>query len=386
MKSVFLIMKYYSKIDNHTPFPKFDYQIEAIESMGINVNYLMIENNKIYFCNNNSREFILEFKSTNIPGISILEVYNNIYKAVIEVFNRGYSFDLAYIRYMPVTYQYKKALKKMKAASCNIVVEMSTHPITKEISEEKRILRRLFFKTSKLYFDKLGKYVDLFSLIGEESNQYLNRPAINIENGISLDMIPKRTPRFRTDEIHILCLANMAKWHGYDRLIEGLKIYYENRRDLKVIVHIVGSDGDGSGIEWEKLTKTYQLSEYINFEGPKYGDELNWYFDNCQIAVGSIGLHRIGYKSAATLKVREYMARGIPFILSATDQSINNSDIFCLKVPEDDTPVNIEALISEMNAIKDWNQIGIKMRDYAAENMTWNKQFLKIFSYFLRKD
>lgn len=61
MKSVFLIMKYYSKLDNHTPFPKFDYLIEAIESMGINVNYLMIENNKIYFCNNNSREFILEF-------------------------------------------------------------------------------------------------------------------------------------------------------------------------------------------------------------------------------------------------------------------------------------------------------------------------------------
>lgn len=386
MKTIFLIMKYYSKLDSHTPFPKFDYQIEALVSMEIEVSYLMIENHKIYICNNDSREFILEFKPINIPVISVLTVYHNIYKAAIEVFKKGYSFDLVYIRYMPITHLFKKALKKMKDAKCRIVVEIPTHPIQKEINEEKRISRRVFFKMSKLYFDTLGKYIDLFALIGEESSQYLNKPAINIENGISLSMIPKRTPKFTTDEIHILCLANMAKWHGYDRLIEGLKIYYDNRNDLRVILYIVGSDGDGSGNKWREMAKTYKLEEYIHFEGPKYGKELNWYFDNCQLAVGSIGLHRIGYKSAATLKVREYMARGVPFILSATDQSINKDDIFYLEVPEDDTPINIEVLISEILAIKDWNQISNKMRDYVAENMTWNRQFLKIFSYFLRKD
>ena len=43
----------------------------------------------------------------------------------------------------------------------------------------------------------------------------------------------------------------------------------------------------------------------------------------CMIAVilqvGSLGLHRIGLTEASTLKVREYWARGIPFLLSYED-------------------------------------------------------------------
>lgn len=386
METVLLIMKYYSRLDPHAPFPKFDYQIQALESMGKKVSYLMIENQKIYFCNNNSRDLILEYKLSGVPGLSNLDVYNSIYKAIVKILEKGHSFDLIYIRYMPVTYLFKKALKEMKNAKCKVVVEMPTFPVLKEIGKEKRVLRKLFFKLSKKYFDSLVNYIDLFTLIGEESSHYLSRPAINIENGISLDKISRRIPKFIENEIHILCLANMAKWHGYDRLIEGLNIYYAKEQKTKVILHIVGSDADGSKIVWNKLSKSYKLDEYVLFEGPKYGQDLNWYFDACQIAIGSIGLHRIGYNSAATLKVREYMARGIPFVLSAADQSINKKDIFYWKVSEDDTPIDIESLISYILDIKDWNLVGDEMREYAANKMTWEGQFLKVFSYFLKKE
>lgn len=373
-----MLMKYYLNSNGKSSFPKFNYQIEALREMGYQVYYLGIEKNNIYLCNGIDKEFVCNFNNTKIQSLRTILIYDSLYKAVIKVFDKGLNFDISYIRYMPVSWSFKKALSKINKALCKIVIEIPTYPIEKEISLESRFIRKQYFKISHRYFVHQSHYVDLFALIGEKSSGFAGKPALNIENGISLKDIPLRNPSFKQDDIHILCLANMAKWHGYDRLIEGLRMYINTGNNIKVAIHLVGSDADGSLNEWKKLVKDYRLENYVFFEGPKYGKELDWYFDKCQVAVGSLGLHRIGYNTAATLKVREYMARGIPFILSGGDQSITGKENFYIKVPEDDTPIVIESLITKIINIDDWNLVGSKMRKYAEENMSWKKQFTKI--------
>ncbi|WP_130805812.1 glycosyltransferase [Senegalia massiliensis] len=378
MKRIFMLMKYYLDPNTDSHFPKFDYQIETLEKMDYEVYYLGIEKNNIYLCNGTNKEFICSYYNTKIQSLKTIFIYNSLYKATIKVIEKGLNFDIAYIRYMPVSWNFKKALVKLKNIMCKMVVEIPTYPIEKEINLESRFIRKIYFKISHKYFVNQSHHIDLFALIGEKSSYFAGRPAINIENGISLKDIPLRNPNFKKDDIHILCLANMAKWHGYDRLIEGLRLYKNNSNKISVTIHLVGSDADGSMRQWRELVKNYQLENNVIFEGPKHGSDLDWYFDRCQVAVGSLGLHRIGYSSAATLKVREYMSRGIPFILSGYDQSITDQEDFYIKVPEDDSPIKIDTIISKIIDINNWNILGNNMRKYAEDNMSWKNQFIKI--------
>ena len=49
-----------------------------------------------------------------------------------------------------------------------------------------------------------------------------------------------RNPNNHTTEIRLVAVAGLAKWHGYDRLLEGLGEYYRTDVERKVIFHIVG--------------------------------------------------------------------------------------------------------------------------------------------------
>lgn len=377
MQKIFLLMKYYLN-SNHS-FPKFDYQIEALKEMGYDVYYFGIDDNKIFLCSNKEPQLIHSFSLSKTPGLKHIKVYNELYKATIQLFEEITDFQFVYIRYMPTTFNFSTALRLIKKSNSKIIVEFPTHPIEKEIKAEKRLFRKVFFLISKFYFDTHAKKVDLFSVIGEETYKYLNRSAVNIQNGISLKKIPVRNQSFKKEEIHLLGLANMAKWHGFDRVIEGLKEYYSSGGDRIVIFHLVGPDGDGSLEIWKKMVSDYKLDKYVIFEGPKYGDELDYYFNVCQVAIGSIALHRIGYESAATLKIREYMARGIPFVMSVDDQSIKTGSNFYYEASSDDIPINMSALIEYIDQIENWDQMGFEMREFASKALTWNSQFERVF-------
>lgn len=381
-------MKYHVGLEAKYRFPKFDYQINALKSMGFNVYYLGFKDNNVYLCHNTDKEFLIKFNKSKLSKLSIILLYNALYKATSLVFSKTIKFQYAYIRAMPIMPSYNQALKIIKEANCKIIVEIPTYPIEKEIKTEKRLVRRVYFQLSNYYFKRSSGLVDLFALIGEHSDLFAGRPAINIENGISLESIPLRNEIPRTNnEIHLLGLANMAKWHGYDRVIEGLKDYYHSGGTVNIIFHLIGTDADGSLKEWQLLTENYDLQKHVVFEGPKFNSELNYYFNKCQVAIGSIGLHRIGYKSAATLKIREYTARGIPYILSASDLALNNCSNYYLEVPENDNALDIIKIIDFINKHKS-SKLRKSMRKFAEENMTWNKQFEKIISKMnvLQKD
>ena len=98
------------------------------------------------------------------------------------------------------------------------------------------------------------------------------------------------------------------------------------------------------------------------------------FFNKADIAVGSLGGHRIAIKYIKSLKSREYCARGIPFFYSAIDPDFEGKD-FIHKVPPNDHPIDIEEII---NFVASNKFEPIKIRKYAVENLTWDKQFEKV--------
>jgi hypothetical protein len=178
------------------------------------------------------------------------------------------------------------------------------------------------------------------------------------------------------DDIHLIGVASIAHWHGYDRVIEGLHNYYYNGKHntKKVFFHIAGDSSNTESTRYKELVKKYNLSNYVIFYGRKSGKELDVLFNKADIAVGSLGCHRILMRNVRPLKNREYCARGLPFFYSETDDDFEDKD-FILKVPANDDPVNIDVIVNFVISNK-FN--AVKIRNYALQNLTWEIQFEKV--------
>jgi hypothetical protein len=80
--------------------------------------------------------------------------------------------------------------------------------------------------------------------------------------------------------------------------------------------------------------------------------------------------------------VREYMGRGIPFVLAAEDLAVDYNLGFYHKTTNNDDPVNINEIIKFARETEKDKAFPSKLREYALEHMTWDKQFEKVFKLF----
>ena len=103
------------------------------------------------------------------------------------------------------------------------------------------------------------------------------------------------------DAIHLIGVAEVHLWHGYDRLIAGLGEYYKSAASPRnLIFHIVGGvdpfdlygGGDYPGIQ--TLIDQYGLQKHVVFHGQLFGEELDKVFNQSCFAIGSLARHRSG--------------------------------------------------------------------------------------------
>ncbi len=231
-------------------------------------------------------------------------------------------------------------------------------PLLSEIVWGKKLRRRLTALTG------VTKEICEYQL--ERSGKQL--PYLVSPNGIDVSSVPQRTllPRKPLERIELLAVAQVAVWHGLDRLIQGIA---KSKKYVDVLLHIVG---EGPALEnLQEMVKEQDLSDHVVFHGFKTGDALDRIFDACHIAVGSLGIHRLGIKEASVLKVREYCARGIPFIYSPLDEDFPEEFPFRLKVPADDSPIDVQSIIDFAHRVFQDNSHPYVMREYATRQLDW---------------
>ena len=236
---------------------------------------------------------------------------------------------------------------------------------------------------SKLFSNAYKNNVSLYTLIGEKADCYNGAPAINIENGLDVQMVPVKNGFENHDsELHLLVAAYFSYWHGYDRLINGLLNYYKNScAEKKVFVHICGKPSDDSLETIMKIVKENNLEDYAIYHGYLTGDDLNAMYDKCDVAIGSLGLHRQKIIVDTTLKLPEYTARAIPFIYCANSNNVNADGKYYLKVKEDETHIDILEIINFFESL-DRDNIQKEMRSFAEKSLGWDAQFKKVVDFF----
>lgn len=295
-----------------------------------------------------------------------------------------YSADFIYIRRPRcVSREFIRFLKAVRRSpNCKgIVYEIPTYPYDKEDTSGADIF--LHFKDF-LWRRRLAKFVDrVVDLSGHQ--RIFGIQTIQIRNGIDLRSLKERKTSLKRDgTVNIAFVASFATWHGADRLLEGLAQYVCSAPMRAVYVHLVG---DGPALTELKTQAVKRgIADYVLFYGMRNQAEVNDIYDNCTIAVASLGLHRIGINVASTLKTREYLAKGMPFVYSGeVDVFIDNPVGFCLRVSADDSSVDIEKVIEfhdELYSRHSEEDVISEIRAFAQAHLSIAATMSPVLEYF----
>ena len=279
-------------------------------------------------------------------------------------------YDLIYIRYPFSTPSFLKFSKKIKSDNpeCKLVLELPTFPYNQEFKGRSSIFMRVDNYCRKY----LHKYYDRVVHFGEEES-LLNIPAISVTNGIDIDAIKERSGLRLENTIRLVAIAKWFYWHGLDRVINGLAEYARLReKKYKIDLTVVGEGPELNTIK--ALVEEKNLRDLVCFVGVQRGEELDRVFDHSDVGVGTLGIHRKNLKYNASLKHREFCARGLPFILSTTDSAFDASLDFVHYCARTDEPVSMDKVIALHE--KKLNKKAI--REYAVRNLDWTEVMSQI--------
>jgi len=262
-------------------------------------------------------------------------------------------------------------IKRMKKAGMKVVMEIPTYPYDQEYFNKS--MRRQLIQ-DKLFRYQFAKHLDAIVTFAEEDFIF-GQKTIKISNGIDFNSVRlKKESKHPANELHMIGVAEIHHWHGFDRVIKGLADYYSAPKDFKVFFHVIGYFF--STIEREEITqiiKENHLEQYVILYGKRHGEELDEVFDKCDFGIGSLGRHRVGIDDIKTLKNREYAARGIPFIYSETDSDFDRQP-YVLKMPADESVIRIEDIISFYQQLTISPQ---QIRD-SIQHLSWSNQMKRV--------
>lgn len=239
--------------------------------------------------------------------------------------------DNSFIRYLKAI---KKANPKVK-----VIYEVPTYPENQTgINTLSTLPYRL--KTNHAQ-EKLRLYVDkIVTYYGQE--KIYGIPCINTINGYDFSRI-ELPQRRKNERIEILSVAVNASWHGYERLIKGIKNYYAEGGKENIVYHVVGTP----------LTEYGQTDEHVILHGPMHGEALQALYQQCLLGVDVLGGHRKDYPVSSSLKSREYAAHGLPLITSSPIDYLEKDSRFQLVLPYDDSPIDMNQVVEYYHNLYD---------------------------------
>lgn len=250
-------------------------------------------------------------------------------------------YDMCYIRFDLNTKKFLSLLKLLRIHCDKVLIEIPTYPYTKEYTG---LINSVRLAIDDYYAKKIKDYVDMIvTFYKVPGGYYYGVPVKVVPNGFDFSDVKIISTDAVPENIDIAAVSSMRLWHGYERLIEGLHLYYENRGDRNIILHLVGDGRECP--KYKELVSKYKLEEHVVFHGALHGVELEELLEKCTLGLDSLARHRTGISVLSSLKSREYGAKGIPIINSCDIDIIGDDFEYFLKTPADETPIDINEVI-----------------------------------------
>jgi hypothetical protein len=309
-------------------------------------------------------------------------------KAVYNYLKNAYSnADIFYFRYPGATYGLYRIAKKFGK---KIVSEHQSKELEEINSSAKnnvfgiapsKFLSWLLYNFLPVFNEKLyGKLfvksilsvVAVTNEIGEYQIKKGAKRSIISANGINVKNYQVRESIDFSYPLKVIFLkgtSTNASWNGLDRLINSIDKMENPHEKIKLIIC-------GYKIEGEIPDKKY--IEHLGYKNKSDIDEL---INNVHVGISTLALHKKQLMEASTLKTREYVSRGLPFIYAYTDPDLNeDSKEFALEFPNDDSLIDMEKVIEFAKKAMEDKELPQKMRKYAEEHLDYEVKMKQLLS------
>ena len=376
MKILFLV---YHGFSEHSGISKkIHYQVKGLKENGYDVRLCYYDfSPEGHRCRYVDGEVLKDYGKGRFAGLRQRFDYDFVYDYCIR---EGIEFVYArsFINANPWLIRF---FKKLRKAGIHAVTEIPTYPYDHEFNRNSYWDMRLALKIDQMFRNRLYKYMDAMVTFSD-AKEIFGQRTINISNGVDFDSIPLHQPSAisrQPSELHLIGVAEVHAWHGFDRVMTGLGEYYRDVRSKKedvrgVYFHVVGGVHPyRMKVDYKPQIEKYQIQDKIIFHDALFGKELDEVFNQCQFAIGSLGRHRSGITVIKTLKNREYATRGIPFIYSEIDSDFDRQP-YVLKAPADESPIDIQQIIDFLD------HFNMKPEDIrkTVEPLQWKYQMKKV--------
>jgi len=210
---------------------------------------------------------------------------------------------------------------------CRVVIEVNTND-NNEIWIENKI--KWFYNklTRNILFKRAAGLVFVSKEISN-SPSYIKfkKPSIVISNSIDLSKFKSAPEKNPSDDIRFVFIGNNnCPWHGVDKIIFLAK----KKKDWNFeLIGVFPNDSKPSN---------------VNYHGQKSRDAYESLIYRADVGIGTLALHRIKMNETSSLKIREYLAYGLPVIIGCKDTDFPNGADFILELPN--TEKNVENSIS----------------------------------------
>lgn len=352
-------------------------QVHAFESLGVqtSLSYLEVNKNGHYIGRKVNENLIEDFQ----PVLG--KQYSWVWRVKfgnLQSYIEQHQINIVYIRYTHFANPFFNSfLRELKKMGVKILLEIPTYPYDAESRYDKFSVKLIKW-FERRHRRSFYKYIDRIVTFSKEKKIF-DVPTVNIHNGVNLSWIKINKSVSGTSDIHLIAVAVINVWHGYDRLIEGMKYYYQTNPNRTVYLHIVGDNDNKGSLRYKALVQEYGLEKYVVFHGFCSGETLDKLYDQADLAIGPLGFHRVNVHYVTPIKLAEYSARGIPFIYSGTNYLFDNQS-FVLKLPEDESRIHVTELLRFLDQNSFNSQ---EIRTFAEQYLTWEKQMKKVLEEVL---
>ena len=346
MKILFLVYHGFSEVSGISK--KIHYQVKGLRENGYEVHLCYYDfDAKGHRCRFVDDEIIMDYGKGLFAGLRQRVDYNCVYN-----YCKDNGIQFVYARcFQNANPWLIRLFKRFKMLGIKSVTEIPTYPYDAEFVGFP-LMTRLGLLIDQLFRHQLSRQMSAIVTFSDAETIFGQR-TIRISNGVDMDSIPLHNYLAPVDgSIHLIGVAEVHYWHGFDRLIAGLGDYYKTTQNPRqIFFHIVGGVADSEMYNsihapgFSELMDKYNIRDNVVFHGQLFGEELNKVFDQCCFAIGSLARHRSGITVIKTLKNREYATRGIPFIYSEIDNDFDHQP-YVIKAIPDESPIDMRQILN----------------------------------------
>ncbi|MCM1387782.1 MAG: glycosyltransferase [Bacillus sp. (in: Bacteria)] len=311
------------------------------------------------------------------PTASIARDYEKVFE---ELDNP----DFIYARRTVADRQYLRFWKQIKEKypDCRIMIELFTYPYDKDDFGKWNAWP--FYIKELLYRKNLEKYIDRFVTYTEDMGIF-GVPTIRTTNGVNVGKIELVKGQYQDNKITLIGVAYMQRQHGYERVIEGLYQYYQNKDNQYTVDLLLIGDGPEKE-KYQKLVQKYNLQEYVKFYPNMSGKQLDEMYDISDIALAVFGMYKVGfYGKVAALKIRECLAKGMPFITGCETDVPDAGYEYVRNFPNNEKAVDITEVVRFYEEIRknntDKKSVAAVIRQYASAHVSMEVVMKPVIDY-----